>query len=65
MNELTVGKLKEKIKDVPDDYIVVLIRDTGVDEPSFDADKIVIEDAYVYDKFRQFEIYANERVVGE
>lgn len=65
MNELTVGQLKEKIKDVPDDYIVVLISDTGVDQPTFDADKIVVEDAYVYDKFRQFEIYVNEVVVGE
>ncbi len=42
---LTVGKLKEALKDVPDNLLVVLSSDSGVDQPQFGSE-IVVEDAY-------------------
>lgn len=44
---LTVGKLKEALKDVPDNLLVVLSSDSGVDQPQFGSE-IVVEDAYRY-----------------
>ncbi len=45
MPKLTVGKLKEKLKDVPDELEIELWSDSGVDQ-SGDDSEVVIEDAY-------------------
>jgi hypothetical protein len=46
MNRLTVKKLKEALKDVPDDLEVELWSDSGVDQCDYDDCEVVIEDAY-------------------
>ena len=46
MNRLTVKKLKEALKDVPDDLEVKLWSDSGVDQCDYDDCEVVIEDAY-------------------
>lgn len=43
--QLTVGKLKKALENVPDNLPVVLSSDSGVDQPQF-GDEIIIEDAY-------------------
>lgn len=77
MKNLTVGELKEALKDVPNDVIVRLTSDTGVDQGQCGG-KIVIEDAYythytVEDAYyddtvgeyivNSFDIYVNEEEV--
>ena len=56
---LTVGKLKEALKDVPDDLEVRLSSDSGVDQG---IGEIIIEDAYrvSYKNVDYFNIYAND-----
>ena len=56
---LTVGKLKEALKDVPDDLEVRLSSDTGVDQGE---GQIIVEDAYrvTYKDVDYFSIYAND-----
>lgn len=56
---LTVGKLKEVLKDVPDDLEVKLSSDSGVDQG---IGQIIIEDAYrvSYENVDYFTIYAND-----
>ena len=56
---LTVGKLKEVLKDVPDDLEVKLSSDSGVDQG---IGRIIIEDAYrvSYENVDYFTIYAND-----
>ena len=63
-NVLTVGRLREALKDVPDNLEVKLSSDTGVDQGE---GEIVIEDAYRR-KFEDgstgvdyFTIYANDQ----
>lgn len=57
--QLTVGKLREVIKDLPDDLVVELSSDTGVDQGE---GRIVVEDAYrvKYDSIDYLAIYAND-----
>ena len=57
VEELTVGKLKDIIKDIPDDATVELKSDTGVDQG---IGKIVIEDAYHKKSNGNLVIYAND-----
>ena len=64
MKGLTVGELKEALKDVPNDTVVRLTSDTGVDQGQYGV--IVIESAY-YTHYVSgehtidfFNIYANE-----
>lgn len=56
---LTVGKLKEALKDIPDDLEVRLSSDSGVDQG---IGVIIIEDAYrvSYKNVDYFSIYAND-----
>jgi hypothetical protein len=60
-NQLTVGKLRKMLENVPDDVIVELASDTGVDQGLGD---IIVEDAYYcapyYNNYRTFIIYAND-----
>lgn len=59
-NSLTVGKLKEALKDVPDNLEVRLMSDSGVDQGN---GQIIVEDAYRvnYGNVDYFSIYANDR----
>ena len=57
MKSLTVGELKEALKDVPNDTIVRLTSDTGVDQGEF---PIVVESASYNTYYDFFDIYANE-----
>ncbi len=65
MKSLTVGELKEALENVPNDTIVKLTSDTGVDQGQCGG-KIVIESAhythYSTDEYTvdYFGIYANE-----
>ena len=56
---LTVGELKEALKDVPNDLEVRLSSDTGVDQGD---GRIIIESAkrVSYDTVDYFDIYAND-----
>ena len=60
-NQLTVGRLRKMLENVPDDVIVELASDTGVDQGLGD---IVVEDAYYcapsYNNYRVFIIYVND-----
>ena len=58
MKELTVGKLKQALKDVPDCLIVAIGSDSGVDQG---GDCCIVEDAYRvnYPGVDYFTIYAN------
>lgn len=58
MNRLTVKKLKEALKDVPDDLEVKLWSDSGVDQCDYGDCEAIIEDAYRY-RDNCFVIYAN------
>lgn len=68
MKSLTVGELKKALKNVPNDAIVRLTSDTGVDQGQCGGE-IVVEDAYYihYSGIEQtvdfFNIYANEEDV--
>ncbi len=69
MKSLTVKELKEALKNVPDDTIVRLTSDTGVDQGQFG--EIVVESAH-YTHYTSgehtiefFDIYANEEEVEE
>ena len=44
--ELTIGELKEKLKDIPDNLIVRLSSDTGVDQSEDEGYEIKILDAW-------------------
>lgn len=77
-NKLTVGKLKKALENVPDDLVVELWSDSGVDQ-SDDDSEVVVEDAYRHtyklkngetfedgtDTVDFFVIYANYRDVDE
>ena len=54
---LTVGELKKKLKDVPDDTLIELSSDTGVDQSLYG--EVVVEDAYNSNGI--FHIYCNYR----
>lgn len=65
MKSLTVGELKEALKDVPNDTVVILTSDTGVDQGCCGGN-IVVESAH-YTHYTHgehtvdyFGIYANE-----
>lgn len=71
---LTVKELKKALKNVPDDLEVKLSSDTGLDQPRFDNDEIVLLWAREYyyklpdeetfddgtNEIHYFEIYGNE-----
>ena len=61
VKELTVGQLKEALKDVPDNLKVRLSSDTGVDQGE---GEIIIESAerITYGSVDYFRIYANDIV---
>lgn len=67
MKNLTVGELKKALECVPNDVIVRLASDTGVDQGQYGD--IVVEDAfythYSVDGYTvdSFDIYANEEEV--
>lgn len=42
---LTVGELKRRLENVPDELPVKIISDTGVDQTGFDDWAIIVEDA--------------------
>lgn len=77
--KLTVGKLKKTLEGVPDDLIVVLKSDSGIDQCDYDDCEVVIEDAYRNnyklpdgrtfedgtDTIDEFVIYANYRDADE
>lgn len=58
---LTVGKLREVIKDLPDELEVELSSDTGVDQGE---GRIIVEDAYRVkcSSVDYLAIYANDRI---
>lgn len=59
-NELTVGKLKSVIECLPDNSVVQLSSDTGVDQGN-NGGEVLIEDAYVTGTDKKIlNIYANE-----
>ncbi len=45
MAKLTVGKLKKALENIPDDLVVELWSDSGVDQ-SDDGSEVVVEDAF-------------------
>lgn len=59
--ELTVGQLRNALKNVPDDVPVVLSSDTGVDQG---MGKVIVLSAHYchYEEYniREFSIYAND-----
>ena len=63
---LTAGKLRQALENVPDDVIVELASDTGVEQGEGD---IIVEDAYYetfyYNNYRKFIIYANDDIGDE
>lgn len=75
MKKLTVKELKESLKDVPDDLVVELWSDSGVDQCDYDDCEVVVEKAWrhthelengeTYEdgttKIDYFVIYANYR----
>jgi len=63
MSRLTVGELKQVIENLPDDYIVTIASDTGVDQCDDDDFDLVVEDAYECDN--ELVIYANYREMEE
>lgn len=54
---ITVKSLREALKDAPDDAVLVLSSDTGVDQG---AGEIVIENVYMSPYWNEFVIYAND-----
>ena len=75
MSKLTVGKLKEALKDVQDELEVELWSDSGLDQCDDDDFEVVVEEAYRHtyqlpegqtyedgtNKVDYFVIYANYR----
>ncbi|MBP3464088.1 MAG: hypothetical protein J6K45_06385 [Clostridia bacterium] len=57
MSKLTVGELKQVIENIPDDYIVTIASDTGVEQCDDNDFDIVVEDAY--ERNKELVIYAN------
>jgi len=79
MSKLTVRKLKEILKDVPDELEIELWSDSGVDQDPYGDSIVVIEDAFRHQHklpdgktyadgtngVDYFVIYANWREEGE
>lgn len=77
--ELTVGELKEKLKDIPDNLIVKLSSDTGADQSDDENFEIKVIDAWRHhcilsdgksfedgsNEVDEFYIYANHVELGE
>ena len=59
MSKLTVGELKQVIENIPDDYIVAIESDTGVEQCDDNDFELVVEDAYECND--KLIIYANYR----
>lgn len=57
IKKLTVGKLRKALENVPDDYIVAIASDTGVELCGDNDFELVVEDAYECDE--ELVIYAN------
>lgn len=58
MKRLTVEQLKKSLENVPDDLIVTIWSDTGVDQCDFDDDcEVIVQDSFVNKD--EFVIYAN------
>lgn len=57
MRKLTVGELKQVIENIPDDYIVTIESDTGVEQCEDNDFELVVEDAYECND--ELVIYAN------
>lgn len=63
MEELTVGKLKQTLQNVPDNVIVKLTSDTGIDQGC--GAVLVLDAGYVNEPLfdmQYFSIYANDIV---
>lgn len=58
MKRLTVEQLKKSLENAPDDLIVTIWSDTGVDQCDFDDDcEVIVQDSFVNKD--EFVIYAN------
>lgn len=62
MKRLTVGELKQVIENIPDNFLVTIASDTGVDQCDDNDFDLVVEDAYesnnelvIYSNFRDFD----------
>lgn len=62
MKRLTVGELKQVIENIPDDFLVTIASDTGVDQCDDNDFDLIVEDAYesnnelvIYSNFRDFD----------
>lgn len=62
MKRLTVGELKQVIENIPDNFLVTIASDTGVDQCDDNDFDLVVEDAYesnnelvFYSNFRDFD----------
>ena len=62
MKRLTVGELKQVIENIPDNFLVTIAIDTGVDQCDDNDFDLVVEDAYesnnelvIYSNFRDFD----------
>lgn len=62
MKGLTVGELKQVIENIPDNFLVTIASDTGVDQCDDNDFDLVVEDAYesnnelvIYSNFRDFD----------
>jgi hypothetical protein len=65
MKPLTVGELKNKLTNVPNDVIIKLSSDTGVDQ-GYCGGEIVVEDAWYHKSWSRYDddsfcIYVNEQ----
>ena len=60
MAKLTVGKLREALKDVPDELEINLWSDSGVDQDPYGDSEVVIENAFRHQhKLPEGETYAD------
>lgn len=57
IKKLTVGELKNKLKNIPDDLEVELWSDSGVDQSDDGDFEVIVEDAFIINN--GFAIYAN------
>lgn len=62
MKRLTVGELKQVTENIPDDFLVTIASDTGVDQCDDNDFDLIVEDAYesnnelvIYSNFRDFD----------
>ena len=62
MKRLTVGELKQVIENIPDNFLVTIASDTGVDQCDDNDFDLVVEDAcesnnelVIYSNFRDFD----------